>query len=108
MLQSMHMRSAALQTAHSTRCPTWLSVKQEARNLWQQVCSTQNFAADLALIAEAHALLAGPEQTGSKDNVSSLTTADQNGFVANGEAHREVTVVIFIHHPHHACMRYRA
>ena len=69
-------------------------MKQEARNLWQQVCSTQNFAADLALIAEAHALLAGPEQTGSKDNVSSPPTANQNGFAANGEAHREVSLDI--------------
>ena len=80
-------------------------VKQEARNLWQQVCSTQTFAADLALIAEAHALLAGPEQTGSKNNAASLPTAKQNGFAASSEAdsHREVRMVTretIMHHPH--------
>ena len=66
--------------------PTKTAVEQEARNLWQRVCSVQNYAADLALVAEAHALLTGPEQPLSKDVPSPAPV--QNGSAAGGQASR--------------------
>ena len=59
--------------------------KQEARKLWRRICSVQGFATDLALVAEAHALLA--EQPSSKEALVSSTfpTADQNGSANGGE-----------------------
>jgi hypothetical protein len=62
---------------------------QEARKLWQQVCSVQGYAADLALIAEAHALLEGPQEPSLQDVFSSPSAAAQNGTAAAGQHARK-------------------
>ena len=62
---------------------------QEARKLWQQVCSLQDYTADLALIAEAHALLEGPQEPSIQDAVPLPPAATQNGTAAAGQPARK-------------------
>ena len=69
-------------TGHGDAC---LLFVQEARKLWQQVCGGQDYAADVALIAEAHALLASPQQPNISDALPPQPPAAENGSAAAGQ-----------------------
>ena len=75
LLQQCTVREACI----DMRCMPSL---QEARKLWQQACSIKDYAADLASIAEAHALLKGPQEPSIQETLPPPPAAAENGAAA--------------------------